>query len=78
METRKYDLSKGEKRAQWICAKIVIINVVQLHLMSLLLISPKGMSQCAERARSKILIVIETFKSENLKKVVSVQLVNQS
>lgn len=68
METRNYDLSKEEKKAQWICTKVIIISVVKLSLMASLLITPKGMSQYVERARSKILIAMETFRNEEFKK----------
>ena len=78
METRNYDLSKEEKTAQWICTKVIIISVVKLSLMASLLITPKGTSQSVKRGRSKILIAMETFGSEELKKAVSVQLINQS
>ena len=78
METRNYELSKEEKKAQWICMKVIIISVVKLSLMASLLITPKGMSQYVKRGRSKILIAVETFRSEEFKKAVSVQLINQS
>lgn len=37
--------------------------------MALLPIAPKGMSQYVKRARSKILIAMKTFKSEEFKKL---------
>lgn len=43
METRNYDLSQEEKKAQWICTKVIIISVFKLNLMASLLITPKGM-----------------------------------
>lgn len=69
METRNYDLSKEEKKAQWICTKVIIISVVELSLMASLLITPKGMSPYVRRARSKILIAMETFKSKEFEKL---------
>lgn len=69
METRNYDLSKEEKKAQWICTKVIIISVVKLSLMASLLITPKGMSQYVKRARSKILIALKTFKREEFRKL---------
>lgn len=68
METRNYDLSKEEKKAQWICTKVIVIIVVKSSLLASLLITPKGMSQYVKRARSKILIAMETFTSEEFKK----------
>lgn len=48
--------------------KVIIISVVKLSLMASLLITPKGMPQSVKRGRSKILIAMETFRSEGTKK----------
>jgi hypothetical protein len=68
METRNYDLSKDEKKTQWICRKVITVSVVKLNLMASSVMIPKGTTQYVKRARSTKLITMETLKRKKTKK----------
>lgn len=68
METRNYDLSKEERKAQWICTEVITLSVVKLNLMASLVIIPAGATPDVRRASRTMPITVEIFRRKKMKK----------